>query len=87
MTKYYILSRRIRYVILADSPMDAIAKMITNLSPSYEDFGKAIVVSQKGFELEKHTCGVTGENSATDEKDAAFDRDKTLSHLGFSQEN
>lgn len=83
MKKYYVYSRRIRYVVLADTPIDAIAKMLYKLNPDYKDFGRAIIVSQIGFDIEKHRCGIIGDSPDPNEKDVAFDRDKTLSDLGF----
>jgi hypothetical protein len=64
-------------VILGDNPLDAVRRYLYEKNPDPMDFGKYIVVSERGFLLEKHH----------EDNDVTFPTKKTLKDLGYYNES
>lgn len=54
MAKYYVYTGRIRFVVEANKPSDAIKKMLAKVQFVKDDFGDGINVNERGFIIEDH---------------------------------
>lgn len=79
MKKFYVYSYKLQFVILAESPFDAIRRVLIKFNPNPKDFGKAIIVSEKGFAVENHYYA--------NDKDTTYATLKTLKDLGYYNES